>query len=105
MYFYGASQWASLHFFSALITQPKMEAKGKKATIMISEKSILATLGLQCSCHTLCSDHWTKQALYQAQRSYFSLTRLEQLQKVYDILWNSECPYPGNYFNSGRYDL
>jgi hypothetical protein len=63
-----------------------MEAKGKRAIIMTSEKSILVALGLQCSCHTLCSDRWTKQALHQACRSYFSLTKLEQLQKVYDIL-------------------
>jgi hypothetical protein len=63
-----------------------MEAKGKKATIMISENLILVVLGLQCSCRTLCSDYWTKQALHQACRSYFSLTKLEQLQKVYDIL-------------------
>jgi hypothetical protein len=52
-------------FFFALITQPKMEAKGKKATILTSEKSILAALGLQYSCCTLCSDCWTKQAFHQ----------------------------------------
>jgi hypothetical protein len=72
--------------FFALITQPKMVAKGKRATIMTSEKSILATLGLQCSCCNLCSDRWTKQALHQACQSYFFLTKLEQLQKVYNIL-------------------
>ena len=64
---------------------------GKRATLMTMEKSILVALGLQCSCRSQCSDRWSKQALRQARCYYFSLTKLEQLQKVYDILlraWN-----------------
>ena len=53
---------------------------------MTTEKSILVALGHQCSCRTQCSDRWSKVALRQARRNYFSLTKLEQLSKVYEIL-------------------
>jgi hypothetical protein len=46
----------------------------------------MVALGLQCSCKIQCSDHWNKQALQQACHSYALLTKLKQLQRVYDIL-------------------
>jgi hypothetical protein len=58
----------------------------KRASIIVGDKSILAALGLQCSCKVQCSDCWNKQALRQACRNYALFMKLEQLQKVYDIL-------------------
>jgi hypothetical protein len=46
----------------------------------------MVALGLQCSCKIQCSDCWNKQALRQARYNYALLTKLEQLQRVYDIL-------------------
>jgi hypothetical protein len=46
----------------------------------------MVALGLQCSCKIQCSDHWNKQALRQACHNYALLTKLKQLQRVYDLL-------------------
>jgi hypothetical protein len=69
----------------------------------------MAALGLQCSCKVQYSDHWNKQALRQARQNYALLTKLEQLQKVYDILLGARntitleitLTMAGNYVLSG----
>jgi hypothetical protein len=77
----------SLHiFFSREGREINIPETSKRAFIIVGDKSILAALGLQCSCKVQCSDCWNKQALHQACQNYALLTKLEQLQKVYDIL-------------------
>jgi hypothetical protein len=62
----------------------------KRAFIIVGDKSIMVALGLQCSCKIQYSDCWNKQALQQARRNYAPLTKLEQLQRVYDILLGAQ---------------
>jgi hypothetical protein len=82
---------------------------GKRASVIVGDRSIMAALGLQCSCKVQCSDYWNKQALQQARQNYALLTKLEQLQKVYDILLGARntitleitLTVAGNYVLSG----
>jgi hypothetical protein len=46
----------------------------------------MVAIGLQCSCKIQYSNRWNKQALQQARHNSALLTKLEQLQRVYDIL-------------------
>lgn len=64
----------------------KIELKGKRAQLMITEKQILVALRMQCHCKVSCNDRWTKQAIRNARENFFTLSKSEQLQRVYDIL-------------------
>jgi hypothetical protein len=59
---------------------------GKRATINTQKKSIIATLSLQCNCQFQCSDYWNKAKVCSARISFEQLAKMEQLQRVYDIL-------------------
>jgi hypothetical protein len=64
---------------------------GKCATINIQEKSIIAALSLQCNCQFQCSDYWNKAGVCSAWIIFGQLAKMEQLQRVYNVLlgaWN-----------------
>jgi hypothetical protein len=57
---------------------------GKHATINTQEKSIIAALSLQCS------DRWNKAGVHLAQITFGQLAKMEQLQRVYDVLLGTQ---------------
>jgi hypothetical protein len=59
---------------------------GKRATINTQEKSIIAALSLQCNCHFRCIDRWNKAGVRLARITFGQLAKMDQLQRVYDIL-------------------
>jgi hypothetical protein len=76
------------HFFGITGEEGRMRRStvGKRASLHMTDKSIMRALGLQCSCSTQCSDCWNKGNLKRARRLYALMTKLEQLHKVYEIL-------------------
>jgi hypothetical protein len=59
---------------------------GKRATINTQEKSIIAALSLQCNCQFQCSDRWNKARVHSDRITFGQLVKMEQLQRVYDVL-------------------
>jgi hypothetical protein len=76
----------SLHYFF----YGEMQG-GKRATINSQKKSIIAALSLKCNYQFQCSDCWDKAGVCLARITFGQLAKMEQLQRVYDVLlgaWN-----------------
>jgi hypothetical protein len=63
---------------------------GKSATINTQEKSIIAALSLQCNCQFQCSGCWNKAGVCLARITFGQLAKMEQLQRVYDVLLGAQ---------------
>lgn len=87
-----------LHFFGITWVEGGMRSRtpGKRASVNMTDKSIMQALGLQCSCNTQCSDRWNKGNLRQARRYYALMSKLEQLHKVYEILLGARNTITGD---------
>jgi hypothetical protein len=67
------------HFFGITGEEGRMRRStvGKRASLHMTDKSIMHALGLQCSCSMRCSDHWN--------------------------IGCSKSDYPGDYINGRRF--